>query len=174
MEQDLSLLQNISDTLKAEPEANQRILAENASISIGLMNAVLKRFVERGWIMLSNVNGRKLAYAITPKGINELYKRGKAFTAKNFELASRYNDILIANLNEAKSEGINKVLLYGNSYIKFLICYACKEVGVSFEEKTADEDLVPNTLCFFGELLDMEDQVRLESLGCKSIFSLVE
>ena len=62
MEQDLATLQVISDTLKEKPEANQRTLAENTGMSIGLMNAVLKRFAERGWIMLSNVNGRKLAY----------------------------------------------------------------------------------------------------------------
>lgn len=53
MERELITLQNIADTLKDEPLASQRLLAENAGMSIGLMNAVLKRFVERGWIMLT-------------------------------------------------------------------------------------------------------------------------
>ena len=77
MEQDLVTLQIISDTLKEEPKASQRKLAENAGISLRLMNAVLQRFVERGWIMLSNVNGRKLAYVVTPEGIRELTEHGK-------------------------------------------------------------------------------------------------
>ena len=72
MNSDVAVLQNIADTLKQEPLASQRVLADNAGISIGLMNAILKRFVERGWIMLSNVNLRKLSYAITPAGMVEL------------------------------------------------------------------------------------------------------
>lgn len=79
LKSDVAVLQNIANTLKQEPLASQRVLADNAGISIGLMNSVLKRFVERGWIMLTNVNGRKLAYAVTPEGIAELANCGKRF-----------------------------------------------------------------------------------------------
>ena len=48
MNSDVATLQNIADILKEEPMASQRILAENAGMSIGLMNAVIKRLVERG------------------------------------------------------------------------------------------------------------------------------
>lgn len=48
MNSDMATLQSIANTLKAEPLASQKILAENAGMSIGLMNAVIKRFVERG------------------------------------------------------------------------------------------------------------------------------
>ena len=54
MNSDVATLQSIAKTLEEEPLASQRVLAENAGMSIGLMNAVLKRFVERGWIMLTN------------------------------------------------------------------------------------------------------------------------
>lgn len=79
MNSDVSTLQSIATTLKNEPLASQRELAKNAGMSIGLMNAVLKRFVERGWIMLTNVNLRKLSYAVTPAGIAELSARSQKF-----------------------------------------------------------------------------------------------
>lgn len=66
MEQDLATLQVISETLKEAPQACQKTLAKKANMSLGMMNAILGRFAERGWIMLTNVNGRKLAYALTP------------------------------------------------------------------------------------------------------------
>ena len=69
MEQDLATLQIISETLKEDPHASQRALAKKANMSLGMMNAILGRFVERGWIMLTNVNGRKLAYAVTPQKV---------------------------------------------------------------------------------------------------------
>ena len=60
---------------------------------LGMMNAILGRFVERGWIMLTNVNGRKFAYAVTPEGIAELANRGKRFALKTFKLVNMIQDI---------------------------------------------------------------------------------
>ena len=82
MEQDLATLQVISETLKEAPQASQRTLAKKANMSLGMMNAILGRFVERGWIMLTNVNGRKLAYAVTAEGIAELTERGRRFAKR--------------------------------------------------------------------------------------------
>lgn len=102
MEQDLATLQVISETLKEDPHASQRTLAKKANMSLGMMNAILGRFLERGWIMLTNVNGRKLAYAVTPEGISELAKRGKSFALRTFKLANVY------------SEALDKLLALGN------------------------------------------------------------
>ena len=85
MEQDLATLQVISEKLKEYPQSSQRTLAKKANMSLDMMNAILGRFVERGWIMLSNVNGRKLAYAVTAAGISELTKRGKSFALRTFK-----------------------------------------------------------------------------------------
>jgi len=118
MEQDLALLQNISETLREDPLASQRQLATKANVSAGLMNAILKRFVERGWIMLTNVNARKLAYALTPDGIAELSERSRAFARRTFAIANEYNDVLNELVVKAKAEGKTKVVLYGDSYIR--------------------------------------------------------
>lgn len=72
MEQDLATLQIISETLKYEPKASQRRLAERTGMSLGLVNAVLQRYVERGWLMFIHVNRRKLAYALTAEGMKML------------------------------------------------------------------------------------------------------
>lgn len=92
MEQDLVTLQVISETLKEDPQASQRTLAKKANMSLGMMNAILGRFVERGWIMLTNVNGRKLAYAVTLDEISELTERGKKFALRIFKLFNVYSE----------------------------------------------------------------------------------
>ena len=89
---DIVTLRSIAETLSVQPCASQRILAKNADMSAALMNAVLKRFAERGWIMISNVNKRKLSYAVTPEGLNELAERGKKFVARTFKIAHTYNE----------------------------------------------------------------------------------
>lgn len=174
MDLDLATLQVISETLKEDPHASQRTLAKKANMSLGMMNAILGRFVERGWIMLTNVNARKLAYAVTPDGISELAERGKRFALRTFKLANTYNDILIKNIKNAKAAGKLKVILFGDSYIKFLLIYACKEVGIEFEEVDVNSKIVSTALCLVGELSEISVQETLIKNGCVSLINLVQ
>lgn len=174
MNSDVATLQNIADTLKEDPMASQRILAENAGMSIGLMNAVIKRFVERGWIMLTNVNLRKLSYAITPAGIAELTARSQTFAKRTFAIANKYNDALCSAVSEAKKQGKNKLILYGNSYIKFLLIYACQTLNVTFLERDSTDPIEPNAFCVVGEQNDEKDIKRLSEQGCVNLLDLLE
>lgn len=69
---------------------------------------------------MTNVNGRRLAYAVTPEGIAELAKRGKYFAIRTFKLANVYSEAFCKKFTEAKASGKTKVILYGDSYIKFI------------------------------------------------------
>ena len=174
MKSDVATLQNIADTLKEEPMASQRVLAENAGISIGLMNAILKRFVERGWIMLTNVNLRKLSYAVTPAGIAELSARSQKFAKRTFEIANKYNETLCKVVSDANKEGKSTLVLYGKSYIKFLLIYACQTYNVTFLEKTVDEPIEEDAFCVVGEQCEEEDIARLTEQGGVSLLDLME
>ena len=174
MEQDLATLQVISETLKEAPHASQRTLAKKVNMSLGMMNAILGRFVERGWIMLTNVNGRKLAYAVTPDGLTELANRGKKFALRTFKLANVYSDTFCKKFMEAKASGKTKVVLYGDSYIKFIIKYACNEVGLVFEEKEATAKVLIDEVCLAGELNDDRTQENLIRNGCLNIVEVIQ
>lgn len=173
MEQDLATLQIISETLKEDPHASQRALAKKANMSLGMMNAILGRFVERGWIMLTNVNGRKLAYAVTSEGISELTNRGKKFALRTFKLVNVYSETFCKKFAEAKASGKTKVILYGQSYIKFIIKYACNEVGMEFEEKDVSDNVMSDAVCLAGELNAEDVQKDLFMKGCRSLVEMV-
>lgn len=101
MNSDVATLQSIAKTLEKEPLASQRVLAENAGMSIGLMNAVLKRFVERGWIMLTNVNLRKLSYAVTPDELQNLHPEARNLQREHLRLQTlimKHSATLFPNL----------------------------------------------------------------------------
>ena len=174
MNSDVATLQSIAKTLEEEPLASQRVLAENAGMSIGLMNAVLKRFVERGWIMLTNVNLRKLSYAVTPDGIAELTSRSQKFTKRTFAIANTYNETFCHLVSESKKQGITTLILYGKSYIRFLLIYACQTLNVTFIEKEVTEPVMKNALCVVGELNQESEITRLENEGCVNLLNLIE
>ena len=174
MNSDVATLQSIAKTLEARPLASQRELAKGAEMSVGLMNAILKRFAERGWIMLSNVNLRKLSYALTPAGIAELKSRSSKFARRTFELANVYNEKICALVAGAKNHGKKSAVLYGKSYIKFLISYACQTSGLEFFEKDTCEKVLEDALCFVGELNDESDISRLEKCGCVNLLEFLK
>lgn len=174
MNTDVATLQNIADTLKEDPMASQRVLAENAGMSIGLMNAVIKRFVERGWIMLTNVNLRKLSYAITPAGIAELTARSQSFARRTFALANKYNETICNLVAAAKKEGKGTLVLYGQSYIKFLLEYACGTQNFKFMEKSVSDKIEEGALCIIGEQCEEKDIARLAKQGGVSLLDLLE
>ena len=173
MEQDLATLQVISETLKEAPQASQRTLAKKANMSLGMMNAILGRFVERGWIMLTNVNGRKLAYAVTAEGIAELTERGRRFAKRTFAMANEYNDVLYDAIAKAKVDGKCRVVLYGKSYIRFLLVYVCKTVGIEFIEKEITDDVEEHNFCLVGELESSTDQNNVINKGCVSLVEIL-
>lgn len=175
MEQDLATLQVISETLKKDPQASQRTLAKKANMSLGMMNAILGRFVERGWIMLTNVNGRKLAYAVTTDGIAELAKRGKEFALRTFKIANEYNDVIFNAILMAKKQGKSKVTLYGKSYIKFLLVYVCKTLEINFLEKEITDNLniESDSYNLIGELEDNNVKISTTVGNCVSLVEIM-
>ena len=124
--------------------------------------------------MLTNVNLRKLSYAVTPAGISELSLRSQKFAKRTFEMANRYNESLCKAVEEAKNQGKTKVVLYGNSYIKFLLVYACQTLGVGFVEKSLEDSIENDALCIVGELNEDSDIERLKSKGCVSLLDFLE
>lgn len=175
MEQDLATLQVISETLKEDPHASQRTLAKKVNMSLGMMNAILGRFAERGWVMLTNVNGRKIAYAVTPDGISELAERGKKFAIKTLKIANEYNDVIYKLILTAKTQGKTKVTLYGKSYIKFLLAYLCKTLEIDFFEKEIDDnlDVEFDSYNLIGELEDNNTQVSAVTKTCVNLLEII-
>lgn len=50
----------------------------------------------------------------------------------------------------------------GDSYIKFIIKYACNEVGLEFEEKEVTSQVQTNEVCLAGELNDDDVQKKID------------
>ena len=124
--------------------------------------------------MLTNVNDRKLAYAVITEGISELAKRGKKFALRTFRLANVYSEAFCKKFMEAKAAGKTKVVLYGDSYIKFIIKYACNEVGLDFEEKETSAKVLSEEVCLAGKLSDDEVQKKLIENGCFNLVEMVQ
>ena len=131
-ETDLSILSTINETLSENPDARQREIASRTSLSLGMTNAVLRRFAEKGWIMMRRISTRNIRYVLTPAGMNELARRSARYMRRTFSNIRDCYDSVEEHIRQAKKDGYTSVILYGESDISFLIDYACRQERLPF------------------------------------------
>jgi len=129
---ELAILEGIYSSQKLERSPTQRDLAEASGLSLGMTNALLKRFAEKGWVLLKRLNARNIQYALTPEGINEIAHRSYRYFRRTARNASVYRDLLEAFVLKAKRDGITRVVLAGPSDLDFILEYACERHGLIF------------------------------------------
>jgi DNA-binding MarR family transcriptional regulator len=132
---ELQLLESIyavTEEGNSPAHVSQRELANTAGLSLGLTNTLLKRFIERGWVKLLHVDGRKIKYALTPSGMEEIAVRAVDYFARAAQNASLYRKKIDVFIERIAHQGYENVLLLGPAELDFLFDYACIKHGIQF------------------------------------------
>lgn len=123
---EIEFLEILNVIVAEHPDVSQREISRRTGISLGIVNGLLNRCADRGWIALKNINKRKLAYIVTPEGMNELFVRSISFMRRNFAQLRVYSENIDRNIEKARSRGKAEVLLVGNSELQlFTVNYSC-------------------------------------------------
>lgn len=143
---ELAILENIYASEKQAKALTQRELAEMSGLSLGMTNAILKRFAQKGWVLLRKLNSRTVKYALTPAGVNEIARRAYRYFRRTARNTSMYKDILEEFVLTCKRHDKTRLVLLGVSDIDFILEYACERQGVLFIKATnADKALSLST-----------------------------
>lgn len=136
----------------------QRELADKAGISLGMTNAILKRLIEKGWLMTKRLNSRNISYVVSPAGMEEIFKRGYRYFKRTIEDVKLYKEGIEQLVSEAIEAGYTGVALVGKSDLDFIIEYACGKAGVLFKNVEIDDDLPTGMLALYSEQYDVADK----------------
>ena len=117
----------------------QRELADKAGISLGMTNAILKRLIEKGWLMTKRLNSRNISYVVSPAGMEEILKRGYRGFKRTIDDVRLYKDEIEHLISEAVNSGYKTIALVGNSDLDFIIEYACGKAGIAFNKVNSDQ-----------------------------------
>ena len=131
----------------------QRELADKAGISLGMVNAILKRLIEKGWLMTKRLNSRNISYVVSPAGMEEIFKRGYRYFKRTMDEISLYKQGIEQWVSEAVNAGYKVIALVGKSDLDFLVEYACGKVGVKFVKIEADQ-VNDNMFVIYGEQIE--------------------
>jgi len=129
----------------------QRELADKADISLGMTNAILKRLIEKGWLMTKRLNSRNISYVVSPTGMEEIFKRGYRYFKRTIDDVRLYKEGIEQLVQEAVEAGYKTVVLVGKSDLDFLVEYACGKEGIELLRVDSDKAVEPDMFIIYSE-----------------------
>ena len=110
------------DSLSESPQAiSQRELARRAGLSVGLINAVMRRLVKTGYVKTSRLNRRSIQYLLTPRGFVEKALKSYRYllqTVQSYQAMQQNCSTLLTRLRE---EGFSTFHLHGDGEMAELL-----------------------------------------------------
>lgn len=153
MEQDSEylLLSTINDLTQKNADISQRDLSHAIHLSLGMTNALIKRLSKRGLVMIQRVSPRKVTYALSPDGVNELAGKTYRYLKRTIRKVADYKEIIITITKDARSRGFARVGMLGHSDIEFIVEYAASSVGIEYAAYENDRAIPGDSFVFVSE-----------------------
>jgi len=150
------ILENLYEKNGNVPSLKQRDLARLARTSLGMINSILKRMIQKGWITARKLNSRNIHYAITLDGINEVMRRSYGYFKRTIKNIAYYKETIDKIIQNASEKNLKTVILIGTSDLDFIIEHACAYYGLSFL-KTADRYFFSGNIDASAQVIFAED-----------------
>jgi len=139
-ENELKLLERLYLSQNKGSTPTQRDFADATGLSLGVVNAMLNRFVGRGWVTLAHLSGRKIRYVLTPSGMDEVLRRSVRYfrtTVKNALLYQKHVEDYLRSLAE---KGYKTLVFEGPEDVGFLFKYESELFGLTFMRSLSDKN----------------------------------
>ena len=139
---------------------SQRRIAAELGIALGLVNAYLKRCVNKGLVKVHGAPARRYAYYLTPQGFAEKSRLTVQYLTDSFSFFRMAKNDCASVLQLAKGSGFGRLLLAGKSDLAEVAILCAVEAGVAI---VAVVDPQSEDKRFVGvEVCKTYDEVRAE------------
>ncbi|MCS7232286.1 MAG: winged helix-turn-helix transcriptional regulator [Elusimicrobiota bacterium] len=98
---------SIIEEISKNPQINQRTIAQNVGLSLGLTNLIIKKLVKTGFVKIKQLNRKKIEYILTPKGFAEKTKKTYNYILKTteyfFNIYSKLKELILESIKNGKT-----------------------------------------------------------------------
>jgi DNA-binding MarR family transcriptional regulator len=139
---------------------SQRELSRNLNLSLGLVNAFLKRLVNKGYFKVKTMPRNRVKYFLTPKGIARKSKLTVEYLRYSVNFYKEIKNLLISKFREMEVDRINSILFFGAGEVAdlaylYLQLTDIQLVGIIDERQVGDDFFEFKVESF--DLLDQRD-----------------
>jgi len=132
------------NTVESRPEINQRQLARELDVSLGLTNTYFQRVLKKGWIRAQQVKPRRWLYFLTPKGALEKSRLSLSYlhrTLNSFRELKSKGDEHLRILSKKRVRGIH---LCGDDDLTEVLSYCFSGFEIELLSVIPEKDLLDN------------------------------
>jgi len=139
----------IIEEICKERNLTQRDLSKRTKLSLGAVNLILKRLVQRGIVKTKNLNPKKVEYILTPKGFSEKTKKTYNYVLKTVSLVKFVREEIAKIVLEEYNRGQKKFVILGKDDLADIIELALK--GFSYQRVENSKEIKdPSSLVLIG------------------------
>lgn len=122
---ELAVLESLQNATEA---VSQRELARRTGLSVGLINAVLRKLIHTGYVKTSHLNRRTIDYLLTPQGFAQTALRSYHYIVNTMRAYREIQRKLHEIISSLRAEGYTEFYLCGDGELGEL-------VAIFFEEE---------------------------------------
>ncbi len=111
---------------------SQRELARRLNVSVGLINAFVKRLVKKGYIKVSTIPKNRVRYLLTPKGLIEKSRLTYLYIHNSYIYYRKACNKLEDLFSRLQNEGVGRIAFYGLSDVAELTHHVLQESEIIF------------------------------------------
>jgi DNA-binding MarR family transcriptional regulator len=101
------------EALDAREATTQRELARDLNISLGLVNAFMKRLAKKGYFKIRTIPRNRVKYLLTPQGFREKSRLTYDYIHYSIGFYREIKAVLRALFSRLEREGVERLALYG-------------------------------------------------------------
>ena len=113
MDQDELRTLKLLEAVDSKEPPTQRELARDLNISLGLVNAFMKRLAKKGYFKITHIPKNRVKYLLTPKGALEKSRLTYRYIRYSVGFYREIKEMLVSLFGRLEEEGVKKIALYG-------------------------------------------------------------
>ena len=113
MDQDELRTLKLLEAIDSREPPTQRELARDLNISLGLVNAFVKRLAKKGYFKITTIPKKRAKYLLTPKGALEKSRLTYEYIRYSVGFYREIREMLVDLFGRLEKEGVEKIALCG-------------------------------------------------------------
>lgn len=109
----------------------QAALTQRIGVSVGLINALLKRAVHKGYVKVGKVPYRRYAYYLTPQGFREKSRLVAKYLETSLSFFREARSQYSALFERAEKAGVKRLILFGGGELTEIALLAASGTGIT-------------------------------------------
>lgn len=120
-------------SLKQGEVVTQASLSKRIAVSVGLVNGLVKRAIDKGYVTVKAGRKKRYAYFLTPKGFAEKSRLMSDYLETSLSFYRQARQEYSGLFSRARASGIKRIAFVGGSDLAEIALIAAHEVGIEAE-----------------------------------------